>query len=252
MLEKVAAFAKTKAALALLGVAVVGGGGGAVAVAATSGHLSTMGVNLNTSNGDHNDGDHTSVEGLLTGCTSSTLSVKDRDGKSWTFAVTSTTKFNGDVKSGTTGDSSAKPEATEAAGSETGDHSGTSTGASTAKGSESDHSGTSTAKGSESDHAGSSTGSSSQHAGSSTSNDSKGDTASHQVTLAQVCAAANINTRDVQVQATKTSSGYTAEKVTLQGPGSANGDSSTGDSSKGDGSSSNEGSSSTGAATTKP
>ena len=234
MLEKVAAFAKTKAALALLGVAVVGGGGGAVAVAATSGHLSTMGVNLNTSNGDHNDGDHTSVEGLLTGCTSSTLSVKDRDGKSWTFAVTSTTKFNGDVKSGTTGDSSAKPEATEAAGSETGDHSGTSTGASTAKGSESDHSGTSTAKGSESDHA-----------GSSTSNDSKGDTESHEVTLAQVCAAANINTRDVQVQATKTSSGYTAVKVTLQGHGDEKGDSSTGDSSKGDSSSSNEGGSST-------
>lgn len=247
MLEKVAAFAKTKAAVALLGVAVVGGGGGAVAVAATTGHLSTMGVNLNSSD-DANKGDHTSVEGLLTGCTTSTVSVKDSDGKSWTFNVTSSTKFNGDVKSGTNGASSAGSEATEVAGASTSkgnesDHAGSSTG---------DHSGASTSKGSESDHAGSSTGSSSTHAGSSTSNDSKGDTESHEVTLAQVCAAANINTRDVQVQATKTSSGYDARKVTLQGPGSAKNDSSTGDSSKSDGGSSSEGGSSTDASTAKP
>ncbi|HEX8981982.1 MAG TPA: hypothetical protein VF792_04375 [Ktedonobacterales bacterium] len=244
MLEKLAAFAKTKAAIALLGVAVVGGGGGAVAVAATTGHLSTMGVNLDASHSD-NEGDHTSVEGLLTGCTGSSVSVKDRDGKSWTFNVTSTTKFNGDVKGDAQGDSKAgasteKPDATEAAGTETGDHSGSTTGDSSAKGTETgdhsgastgDHSGTSTG-----DHSGSSTskGSNSENAGSSTNADSKGDAASHKVTLAQICAAANINTRDVQVQGTKTSSGYDAVKVTLQGPGSA----------KNDGSSSNEGSTS--------
>ncbi len=263
MLEKIAAFAKTKAAIALLGVAVVGGGGGAVAVAATTGHLSTMGVNLNVSHSDTNEGDHTSVEGLLTGCTGSSVSVKDRDGKSWTFNTTSTTKFNGDVKGDTQGDSKAgasteKPDATEVTGTETGDHSGastgdSSTGDSSAKGTETgdhagsstgDHSGASTgdssAKGTESDHAGSSTGSSSDHAGSSTSNDSQGDAQSHQVTLAQICAAANINTRDVQVQGTKTSNGYDADKVTLQGPGSA----------KNDGSSSNEGSTSHAGAST--
>ncbi len=241
MLEKLAAFAKTKAAIALLGVAVVGGGGGAVAVAATTGHLSTMGVNLNVSHSDTNEGDHASVEGLLTGCTGSSVSVKDRDGKSWSFNVTSTTKFNGDVNGDAQGDSKAgasteKPDATEVAGSETGDHSGSSTGDSSAKGTETgDHSGSSTG-----DHSGSSTGdssakgSNSENAGSSTNADSKGDAASHQVTLAQICAAANINTRDVQVQGTKTSSGYDAVKVTLQGPGSA----------KNDGSSSNEGSTS--------
>lgn len=215
MLEKLAAFAKTKAALALVGVAVVGGGSGAVALAATSGHLSTLGVNLNDSNGDshgHTEG----VEGLLTGCTSSTISVKDDEGKSWTFKVTSSTKFNGDVKSGTEGAASTKGTETgdhagssTTKGTETGDHAGSSTGAATTRGSDTgDHAGSSTSKGTETgDTSGKGT----------ETGDSKGDTQSHSVTLAQVCAAANINVRKVQVQATKTSSGYEAWKVTLQG-----------------------------------
>lgn len=201
MLAKLATLAKSKAAIAALGVVLVGGGSGAVAVAATTGHLSTLGVNLNSTS-EKPDATETSdshadtkgFEGLLTGCTATTITVKSRDGVSTTFVVSSTTKFNGDTES-------------------------ESAGASTSKGDSSTHvGGSSTDKG----------GDSSAATGGSSTEKSGDSSASHVVTLADVCAAANINTRDVQVQATKNGSSYDAWKVTLQGRGSANGDSTGG------------------------
>ncbi len=47
MLAKLTTVLKSKVALAALGAIVVGGGGGAVAVAANTGHLQTLGINLN-------------------------------------------------------------------------------------------------------------------------------------------------------------------------------------------------------------
>lgn len=114
MLPKLAALAQSKTAIAVLGVVLIGGGSGAVAVAATTGHLSTLGVNLNSigqsktpdateaAGGSSSDAAHTvGVEGLMTACstTANTLSVTDKAGKSWTFNVASTTKFNGATKS---------------------------------------------------------------------------------------------------------------------------------------------------------
>lgn len=206
MLAKIATLAKSKAAIAVLGVVLVGGGSSAVAVAATTGHLSTLGVDLNSAGKSSSADSHAhtvGVEGLLVACntttTPNTISVKDKDGKSWTFVVSSTTKFNGAVH-------------TEGSGS-TGANAG---GASTAKGDNSAKAGgASTAKGSNSANAG---GASTNHTA---------------ATLADICATANLNTRDVQVQATPNGSAYDAWKVTLQGQGSANGGSST-DSNGGD------------------
>src|SRR5487761_2581177 len=120
MLPKLAALAQSKTAIAVLGVVLIGGGSGAVAVAATTGHLSTLGVNLNSigqsktpdateaAGGSSSDAAHTvGVEGLMTACstTANTLSVTDKAGKSWTFNVASTTKFNGATKSNEGGSS---------------------------------------------------------------------------------------------------------------------------------------------------
>ena len=205
MLSKIAAVAHSKVALAVLGAVLVGGGGGAVAVAATTGHLSTLGVNaaMNSSSASSNSHAHTtSVEGLLTACsattTPATISVKDSSGKSWTFVVSATTKINGDT------------------------HTDASQGASSA--SNTTGTGASSAKGDNSADA--------------------GDNSAHTATLADVCTTANIGTRNVQVQATKNGSSYDAWKVTLQGAGSASGDSSDGHASDGGSNGSSSGDSS--------
>ena len=234
MLAKIAAIAQSKVALAALGVVLVGGGGGAVAVAATTGHLSTLGVNLNSEKSANASSTETpdshahtmGVEGLLVSCSTTTppatIVVKDSKGAQWTFNVSDTTKFNGDTQT-----------ASQSAGAQ-GGSSATGAGASSAKGDNS-------AKGGSS---------------------SKGDnsaSAHAAPTLAQVCALAG--SRDVQVQATPNGSAYDAWKVTVQGPGSIKGDSSEGgastdgSSTKGDssrgGDSSQGGASTMGGASTK-
>lgn len=213
MLAKLATLVQSKTALAVLGVVLVGGGSGAVAVAATTGHLSTLGVNLNvagtkTAESTETPDSHahtTSVEGLLTACTASSISVKDSAGKSWTFVVSSTTKYNGDVKTTGEGASSAK-----------GDNSANAGGASTGSASTG--------------------GASTEHAA---------------PTLADVCATANIGTRDVEVQATANGTEYDAWKVTLQGPASAKSGSEGTDTSSAGSSTDSKGSSSDGQNTTE-
>lgn len=246
MLAKIAAVAQSKVALAVLGVVLVGGGGSAVAVAATTGHLSTLGVNLNSEKSDAQSTEtpdshaHTTgVEGLLVSCSATTLpasiTVKDSKGASWTFAVSATTKFNGDTESesqGAAGASSAKGDNSTHAGDGS-DHSG----AGSATGS-----GASSAKGDSSTQAGD-TGDNSTHTG---------DNSAHTApSLATICAFAG--KRDVEVQATQNGSGYDAWKVTVQGPGSVNGSSDGGSSDKGSSSmgGSSEGSSSAGDSSTK-
>ncbi len=236
MLSKIAAVAHSKVALAVLGAVLVGGGGSAVAVAATTGHLSTLGVNaaMNSSSASSNSHAHTtSVEGLLTACsattTPATLSVKDSSGKSWTFVVSATTKINGDTHTDAShGDSSASNSTGAGASSAKGDnsaHAGDNTsngaGASSAKGDNSTHAGDNTSTG---------TGASSAKGDNSAD---AGDSSAHTATLADVCTSANIGTRHVQVQATKNGASYDAWKVTLQGAGSASGDSSDGHASDG-------------------
>ena len=198
MLSKILAVTHSKVALAVLGVVLVGGGGSAVAVAATTGHLSTLGVNLASENSNANSSSHAhtiGVEGLLTACSTSTppatISVTDSAGKSWTFVVSATTKINGDTHTDASQGSSA-----------------TGAGASSAKGDNSTH-----ADGASSG-ASSSSGDNSANAG-----DNSAHTAA---TLADVCASANIGTRHVQVQATQDGANYDAWKVTLQGSGASN------------------------------
>lgn len=227
MLAKIAAVAQSKVALAVLGVVLVGGGGSAVAVAATTGHLSTLGVNLNSDKSQNAQASETpdshahtvGVEGVLVSCSGTTapatILVKDGKGKSWTFNVSATTKYNGD---------------TETASHTAGAQGGSSTegaGASSAKGDNSTHTGGSSTEGASS---------------------AKGDNSTHAApTLAQVCALAG--SRGVEVQATPNGSAYDAWKVTVQGPESTNGDSSEGGSSTAGsstkGSDSSEGGSST-------
>lgn len=201
MLAKLSTMLKSKVALAALGAIVVGGGGGAVAVAANTGHLQTLGINLNVgSDSKSPDASETpdshahsvGVEGLLTACdttaTPNTISVTDKSGKAWTFNITATTRFNGDEGS---------------------EHAGATTGANTG-----DNSG----------------GSSSQASA---------------LTLTDVCAAANLNTRKVEVEATPNGTSYDAWKVTLQGApeNSQHSGDNTGDNSgKGGDSSNNSGS----------
>lgn len=223
MLEKLAALAKTKAAIALVGVTLVGGAGATAAVAATTGHLNTLGITLNDNQSSAQDqnSNHASVEGLLTGCTSSSLTVKDKDGKSWTFTVNSSTKINGDVKSGDQGASTK--------GSDTADTADTTGGSSDGKGNSSSHTGDSTGDSHAGSHTGDSNGDSHAAAGSSNSkgsdassngksNGGSGNAANgnHTATLAQICVAANLNTRTVQVQSVKNDTSVAA-KVTLQG-----------------------------------
>lgn len=184
MLAKLAALAQSKTAIAVMGLVLVGGGSGAVAVAATTGHLKTLGVDLSvtdsktpeaaSSETPDSHAHSIGVEGLLTACSATTapatLSVTDHKGKSWSFVVSATTKFNGE-------------------------ESGANGGASTAKGDNSVNGGASTAKG---------------------DNSTSGGDASEgpALTLANICAATN---HDVQVQATLNGTEYDAWKVTLQG-----------------------------------
>ncbi len=185
MLTKIAAVVHSKIAIAVLGVVLVGGGGSAVAVAATTGHLTTLGVHLNASapvaasdakaTETPDTHAHTvSVEGQLTACDAAKnqLSVTDSAHKAWTFTVSATTAFTGDANASHQGATSAK-----------GDNSATTGGADTG-------------------------GASSAHTA---------------LTLAQVCAF--VNTRNVQVQATPQGASYDAWKVTLQGPGTGASDS---------------------------
>ena len=107
LLVKLTAFVHTKAALALLGAALLAGGGAAVAMAATHGNpgqlLSSFAPATHTPHGTPQDdqGDHASAEGTLTnytapsGSTPGTIIVKQADGTSVTFAVTSDTRVNG-------------------------------------------------------------------------------------------------------------------------------------------------------------
>lgn len=241
MLSKIAAVAHSKVALAVLGAVLVGGSGSAVALAATTGHLSVLGGAQAAGHGSNESPDshaHTiSVEGLLTGCsttTPTTISVKDSAGKSWTFVVSATTKINGDTNADAnhSGSSSTGEGASSAKGdnsAHTGDNSANPGGSSTGEGA-------SSAKGDNSTHAGDNSanvGDSSANVGDSSANagDSSakaGDNSAHAApTLAEVCASANIGTRDVQVQATQNGKTYDAWKVTLQGPESASSDGSS-------------------------
>jgi hypothetical protein len=112
MLAKVLTVVKSKVALAVLGVILVGGGGGAVAAAASSGHLQGLGLQLGVSRGDstHGKSDNRGhAEGMLTACdaTAGTITVTDAGGTASVFTVTSTTTFVGDIhgnnKGGSTG-----------------------------------------------------------------------------------------------------------------------------------------------------
>jgi hypothetical protein len=230
MLPKLATLVKSKTAIAVLGVVLVGGSGGAVAMAATTGHLAPLGVDLGASTDQTKTPEKaetpdshahtTSVEGLLAACdtsaTPNTISVTDKAGKSWTFVITTTTKFNGDTQS----ESSAKGDnSAHTGGASTGDHSG-----------------------------GASTG------GASTGGASTGDSSAHVApTLADVCATANIGARDVEVQATADTTDSTkldAWKVTLQGPASSKNDGQSGDSTDHSGAGSSTGGSSEGSQST--
>lgn len=108
MLTKLMTLVKGKVAAAVLGVVLVGGGGGAVAVAAAQGHLNGLGLqsassdsnqknSTDSSGANSKDGSH--AEGMLTACdaTGNTIGVTDAKGTVYTFAVTTSTKFNGDI-----------------------------------------------------------------------------------------------------------------------------------------------------------
>jgi hypothetical protein len=224
MLGKLAMLIQSKTALAVLGVVLVGGSGGAVAAAAATGHLTTHGVNLNTESASTTTPDshaHTvGVEGLLTACstTANTLTVKDSAGKSWTFVVSATTKFNGDTHPASNGASSAQGTDSSHAG---GHSDMTGAGDSSAQGDNSAHAGDNSAQGDNSAHAGdnSAKGDNSAHADGSSAGSG---TMTHSApTLADVCTTTNIGSRNVQVQATPDGATFDAWKVTLQGPGNA-------------------------------
>ncbi len=224
MLSKILAVTHSKVALAVLGVVLVGGGGSAVAVAATTGHLSTLGVNLASENSNANSSSHAhtiGVEGLLTACSTSTppatISVTDSAGKSWTFVVSATTKINGDTHTDASQGSSATGAGASSAKGDNSTHAdGASSGASSATGA-----GASSAKGDNSTHADGASSGASSSSGDNSAN--AGDNSAHTAaTLADVCASANIGTRHVQVQATQDGANYDAWKVTLQGSGASN------------------------------
>lgn len=103
MLSKILSVVQSKAALAVLGVALVGGGGTAAAYAATGHQLPLMGTHAEaTAKPDttHESGDkhaHTvSIEGVLKGYSGGTISVQSKDGKTTKIAVNSKTRINGD------------------------------------------------------------------------------------------------------------------------------------------------------------
>lgn len=110
-MTKLTMLMKGKVAAAVLGVILVGGGGGAVAVAATQGRLSGLGIQMassaqqNSSTGASSaspkDGSH--AEGMFT-CTldaqgnpTGEITVTDAQNDQYSFNVTSSTVFNGDI-----------------------------------------------------------------------------------------------------------------------------------------------------------
>lgn len=105
MLTKLTTLVKGKVAAAVIGVILVGGSGGAVAVAATQGHLNGLGLQMASNQNDSTetpdshskDGSH--AEGKLTACdtTANTIGVTDEHGTAFTFDVTSSTKFVGEI-----------------------------------------------------------------------------------------------------------------------------------------------------------
>lgn len=114
MLAKALTVVKSKIALAVLGVALVGGGGSAVALAASSGHLSGLGLQMASSHGDSstngnqgksNDRGH--AEGTLTACdaTGGAITVTDEAGTATTFTVNANTTFVGDIHENDSGGS---------------------------------------------------------------------------------------------------------------------------------------------------
>lgn len=115
MLAKLLTLVKGKAAAAVLGVLLVGGSGGAVAMAATQGHLSGLGLQMASSQGQSSDhsSDHSSstdrgrAEGTLTACgaKAGTISVTDAQGTVHTFTVSSDTTFNGNIHGNNSGGS---------------------------------------------------------------------------------------------------------------------------------------------------
>lgn len=128
MLTKLAAALHSKVAIAVLGVILVGGGGSAVAVAATTGHLTTLGIHLNSTAGSDSAKSTTTpdshantvgVEGLLTACdaTANQISVTDSANKVWVFTVSATTTYNGDANTSQQGASSAQGDNSANAGS---------------------------------------------------------------------------------------------------------------------------------------
>lgn len=102
MMAKVLSVVKSKAALAVLGVALVGGG--TVAAFAATGHqLPITSTNANgaakpdTSHGAGKKHGHTvSIEGVLKGYSGGTISVQSKDGTSTTITVNASTRINGD------------------------------------------------------------------------------------------------------------------------------------------------------------
>ena len=207
MMPKLLTLVKSKTAVAVAGVLLVGGSGGAVAVAAQTGHLNGIGLQLATTKGDSSasdsNGEHAHAEGLLTACsTSGSISVTDEKGTVYTFNVTSDTKFVGDT------------------------HESTHEGSSTAGGASTNG----TTHGDSSTAGGAST-NATTHGDSSTAGEKSGANTASTFTLSDLCAL--VNKVKVQVQATAASSSDKtpdAAKVTVEGPGTDNSTDSNGSS----------------------
>ncbi|HEU0026152.1 MAG TPA: hypothetical protein VFQ25_03475 [Ktedonobacterales bacterium] len=113
MLAKALTLVKSKAAVAVLGVLLVGGSGGAVAVAANQGQLNGLGLQMAGSHGQSSDqaGDNSGAknrghaEGMLTACDAGagTIGVTDAQGTVTTFTVNSDTKFVGYIHGNNSG-----------------------------------------------------------------------------------------------------------------------------------------------------
>ena len=102
MLAKVLTVVKSKAALAVLGVALVGGG--TVAAFAATGHQvpftgnhADAAAKPDTAHNAHNKHGHTvSIEGVLKSYNAGAISVQSKDGTSTTITVNADTRINGD------------------------------------------------------------------------------------------------------------------------------------------------------------
>ncbi len=102
MLSKVLSVVKSKAAIAVLGVALVGGGTVA-AIAATGHQLPLTGTHADatakpdaTHDAGKNHGHTVSIEGVLKSYSNGSISVQAKDGKSTTIVVNGDTRVNGD------------------------------------------------------------------------------------------------------------------------------------------------------------